>query len=492
VLHRFLIIPSVIRTRNRAVKLAMDLMSLVQSLFHLFGNEQLKRQLLNALPFWVGAVLTGVMAVFYARLFHWAEVATAYIHGKADWSLFILTPICFIMAWRLVAKKAPGSAGSGIPQVMAAIELLSDRPKVSAARLLSMRVVLVKIASSLLMALGGGLIGREGPTIQISAAIFRRINSMLPAWYPRISERNMMVTGAAAGLAAAFNTPLGGIVFAIEELTRTHFNAFRSALLTGVIIAGLTALNFLGPYLYIGFPDLKGVSSWMVLLVFPLAIVSGLAGGWMSRATVGLIQWRKGLRTGFRKHVFVLMGGLFIATLGFTVGIDAIGSGKETMVKVLFTDAKQLEWYVPVLRVIGTIVSFAIGAAGGIFAPSLSAGASVGAVVAEWFSLSGPETNLLVLCGMAGFLTSVTRSPFTSSILVLEMTDSHNVVFHLMLTTLIANSVAALVSGQSLYARLRDVYMAECRDHAVKADDGQGAGVTDDPENDDTAKRTPI
>lgn len=94
------------------------------------------------------------------------------------------------------------------------------------------------------MVFGGGVIGREGPTIQISASIFKTIGDYLPAWYPKISRRNMIVTGAAAGLAAAFNTPLGGIVFALEELTKTHFSYFKSALLTGVIISGLTALNF--------------------------------------------------------------------------------------------------------------------------------------------------------------------------------------------------------------------------------------------------------
>ncbi len=457
----------VVRVRNRVIRFALDLLSLIQSLFELFGNEQLKKQLLNALPFWIGAIITGTVAVIYAGLFHWAELGTAFLFEKARWSLFIVTPICFILAWRMVVRKAPGAAGSGIPQVMASIGLLSDRPKVSDARLLSIRVVLVKLGSSLLMALGGGLVGREGPTIQISAAIFRKVNRMLPEWYPRISERNMLVTGAAAGLAAAFNTPLGGIVFAIEELTRTHFNAFRSSLLTGVIIAGLTALNFLGPYLYIGFPDLKGVSTWMVLLVFPLAIVTGLAGGWMSRSTVRVLQWRDRLSTGLQRHLFVLLGAGCIAFTGYMVGMDAIGSGKEMMVKLLFTDAKEVEWYVPVLRVTGTITTFVMGAAGGVFAPSLSAGASMGALVAEWFNLSAPQTNLLILCGMAGFLTSVTRSPFTSSILVLEMTDSHNVVFHLMLTTLIANAVATLVSRKSLYEQLSDFYMKECREKSA-------------------------
>ena len=105
------------------------------------------------------------------------------------------------------------------------------------------------------------------------------------------------------------------------------------------------------------------------------------------------------------------------------------------------------------------IFSFSAGAAGGIFAPSLSAGATIGAVLAEWFHLSNPETNLIILCGMTGFLTSITRSPFTSSILVLEMTNSHNVIFYIMLTALFSNLVAVSLSRRSLYEHLKEQYL---------------------------------
>ena len=110
------------------------------------------------------------------------------------------------------------------------------------------------------MALGGGVIGREGPTIQVAGSIFRKVNEWLPSWWPKVSKRNMIMTGAAAGLAAAFNTPLGGIVFAVEELTRTHISYFKTALFTAVIIAGLTAQALLGPYLYLGYPDVTNLS----------------------------------------------------------------------------------------------------------------------------------------------------------------------------------------------------------------------------------------
>ncbi len=105
--------------------------------------------------------------------------------------------------------------------------------------------------------------------------------------------------------------------------------------------------------------------------------------------------------------------------------------------------------------------SFTTGAAGGVFAPALSAGASVGAVLSGWMHLSATDTNLLVLAGMVGFLTGVTRTPFTSAILVLEMTDRHNVIFHLMLAGMVASLVALLIDKHSFYDHLKYQYTHE-------------------------------
>jgi H+/Cl- antiporter ClcA len=311
------------------------------------------------------------------------------------------------------------------------------------------------------MVFGGGVIGREGPTIQISASIFKKINDLLPAWYPKISKQNMIVTGAAAGLAAAFNTPLGGIVFAIEELTKTHFSYFKSALLTGVIISGLTALNFLGPYLYLGYPNLDGLHSWIIILTIPLAVITGLSGSGMGNIILYIFKLKKRLENNLQSIIYVAICGLVVAALAVLVDAKTFGSGKEIMVTTLFTNEKHVEWYLPILRIIGPIFSFSTGASGGIFAPSLSAGASIGAVFASWFQLTDTEINLIILCGMTGFLTSFTRSPFTSSILVLEMTNSHNVIFYIMLTALVSNLVATLVSKTSFYDHLKEQYISE-------------------------------
>jgi H+/Cl- antiporter ClcA len=429
--------------------------------FDRIRNEKVKHNVLQAIPFWIASLLTGLAAVLYTRLFALAEKGTAAIIHWHLWLLFIVTPVCFLAAWWLVRQFAPFARGSGIPQVMASIELATPKYNHQVGRLLSLRVIFIKVISSLIMALGGGVIGREGPTIQIAGSIFRKVTEWLPKWWPRISKRNMIMTGAAAGLAAAFNTPLGGIVFAVEELTRTHISYFKTALFTAVIIAGLTAQAFLGPYLYLGYPDMKGLSGSIFFGVVLVAIPAGLMGAGMAKGMLRLFAWKAKFKF-TRQHVFYVVGcALIIAAMAFFIDVRALGSGKELMTASLFSPNKYNPWYLPILRVVGSLFSFTTGASGGVFAPALSAGASIGATISGWLHLTAANTNLLVLSGMVGFLTGVTRTPFTSAILVLEMTDRHNVIFHLMLAGMIASLVAMVVDKHSFYDHLKYQYLRE-------------------------------
>ncbi len=441
--------------------------------FDRIRNEKVKQNLLQAIPFWVASAITGLIAVVYARFFALAESGTSYILHTHAWLLFIVTPLCFITAWWVVTRWAPYSRGSGIPQVMAAIELATPKYNEKVNKLLSLRIFFIKTISSLIMALGGGIIGREGPTIQLAGCIFRKVNEWLPAWWPKSSKRNMIMTGAAAGLAAAFNTPLGGIVFAVEELTRTHISYFKTALFTAVIIAGLTAQAMLGPYLYLGYPDVSHLSSYILLCIAVVAILAGLSGSLMSKFILGIFRWKEKFRFKYQHVLYVTGCALVIVTLAYFVNDRVLGSGKELMTTTLFTNDKYHSWYMPLLRIVGPVFSFTTGAAGGIFAPALSAGASIGATISGWMGLSATDTNILVLSGMVAFLTGVTRTPFTSAILVLEMTDRHNVIFHLMLAGMIASLVSMMVDRHSLYDHLKYQYV-----HAVLHEDDQPASKT--------------
>jgi H+/Cl- antiporter ClcA len=433
----------------------------LKRIFDRSGNEQLKLNFLRAVPFWIASLITGLLAVFYSKIFLLAERSADSLFSAYHWLLFIITPTCFLMAWWLIVRYEKYAGGSGIPQVMAAIELTSPGTNHKTKKLLSLRVIVIKIISSFFMILGGGVIGREGPTIQIAGSVFRKINQILPEWWPKISRRNMIMTGAAAGLAAAFNTPLGGIVFAIEELTKTHISYFRTALFTAVIIAGLTAQGLYGPYLYLGYPVIKDLSIYIFLGVLIVAIFTGLAGSITGRVLLAVMNLKTRLNKYRQQVAFVIVCGLLVATLGFFFNMQLIGSGKTIMTNVLFTSEKYLPWYAPLVRMTGSIFSFSTGAAGGIFAPALSSGACIGSVISGWMNLSDSNANLLILSGMVGFLTGITRTPFTSSIIVLEMTDRHNLIFYLMLAGMISGMVSLLIDRHSLYDHLKTRYLKQ-------------------------------
>ncbi|WP_312076089.1 chloride channel protein, partial [Chryseobacterium sp.] len=197
------------------LKIFTYLRRILKKSFDNIRNEQLKYNLLQAIPFWIGSVITGFFAVMYAKIFAWGENLLHFILDWHDWMIFFIAPIAFVLSWWLVKEFAPNAKGSGIPQVMAAVELANPKEHKLIRGFLSIKIIVFKILSSVILVIGGGAVGREGPTIQIAGSVFRKVNEYLPEWWPKISKKNMIMTGAAAGLAAAFNTPLGGIVFAV-------------------------------------------------------------------------------------------------------------------------------------------------------------------------------------------------------------------------------------------------------------------------------------
>ncbi len=415
---------------------------------------------MQAIPFWVASLLAGLTAVAYSKVFGYAETLLLKTMHWHQWLIFVLAPVCFVLAWICVKAVAPNARGSGIPQVMAAIELATPRNEKYLGSLLSLRILFTKIISSFLMVLGGGAIGREGPTIQIAGSVFYVVHRLIPKSWPRLSNQAFILTGAAAGLAAAFNTPLGGVVFAMEELARIHIRFIRTALFSAVIIAGLTAQGLLGPYLYLGYPDVKNLQFVIFFGVALCAIVAGLAGALMCRLILALMNWKKNF-SAIQNFLFIVFAGLLLAAVAFYLSERVLGSGKELMNEVLFTNEKDGSWQVVLMRVLGPVLCFNVGGAGGVFAPSLAAGASIGSYLAGLLQFAGSNANILILAGMVGFLTGVTRTPFTSAILVLEMTDRHSVIFHLLLAALASNVVALLVDKHSFYDRLKKGYISD-------------------------------
>lgn len=424
-----------------------------------YANSTLKKQFLQFLPFLLASFITGFVAFLYSKIFTFSEKWSHEIFHQNKLYIFIITPLSFFISWFFVRTFAKYSAGSGIPQVMASVELSKPNTHHLVKRFLSLRIIIIKILASAVKVFGGGIAGREGPTIQIAGSIFVEIHKRLPKWWVPISEKNVMIAGAASGLAAAFNTPLGGIIFAIEELAKTHIKYIKSPLFVAVIIAGLTAQGFGGSYLYLGYPK-TNYSGWLVFVgIFITAIVAGYFGSKMCSIIIVMMSFFERFKKNYQQVFIVFFCGFFVATFIYFFGTEVMGSGKELMERLLFTSDKSVEWYLPFLRMNGLIATFSFGGAGGVFAPSLSSGASFGALIAQLLQLTGDNANLLILIGMTAFLTGVTRAPFTSAIIIFEMTDRHSIIFFLLLGAVLASLVCNFVTKRAFYDVLKEKYI---------------------------------
>jgi H+/Cl- antiporter ClcA len=273
----------------------------------------------------------------------------------------------------------------------------------------------------------------------------------------------MLIAGAASGLAAAFNTLLGGIIFAIEELSQFHIKYYKSPLFIAVIISGLVAQGLGGSYLYLGTPRLDVSGFEVFLAVIVVSVLCGYFGSKMCHVMRRTMNFFRTFSNQKWEVGIILLSAILMATAIFFLGTDVMGSGKQIMTRTLFTEDKTVAIYPSFARMAGLITSFSFDGAGGIFAPSLSTGAAFGALIAQVFDLAGGNADLLILVGMAGFLTSVTRTPFTSAIIIFEMTDRHSIIFMLLIGSIIANVISSLVEEKSFYDYLRDDYLAEIK-----------------------------
>lgn len=413
---------------------------------------------LQSVGLWTAAIIVGCLAVGYAYAFRFIETQFESYLVSDPKIVFVCAPIFFLIAWWLVYRYAPEASGSGIPQVMAATELeYEGENKKFVDRLLSVRVALVKIVSSLFCLAGGGAIGREGPTLQVSAVIFHSVGKFVRKLYPESHEQTWVIAGASAGLASAFNTPLGGIVYAIEELGMKHFHRIRTALLSAVIISGLVAQGLLGSYLYLGYPQLEPIPMkewWLVIIV---GILSGLGGALFSQLLIKALNWKSRLKKPWQLGAFAVVCG-FVAALLIVQNKANFGSGGPLISHILF-NRESADTSLTLGRVFATCVAYLSGAAGGIFSPSLTIGAALGSKIAFLFGQS--QINFFAMLGMIGFLTGVTHTPFTSFILVMEMSDRHSAIFPMMVVALLASSAAKSISHQSFYETVRDRWLSQ-------------------------------
>lgn len=412
----------------------------------LFSPRQWRRRLV----FWLGAVLVGLVAVVFAVL---ADAAQHVFRAAMDTHrllVFILAPAGLAASLMLTRRYFPGAQGSGIPQVIAALRL-EDRQRM--ARILSLRIAIGKVLMTLLGLASGASIGREGPTVQVGAAIMQWLGGLQRL--PRHEmERALVLAGGAAGVAAAFNTPLAGLVFAIEELAhglKTHTGA---STLTAVVIAGVTAIVLVGNYAYFGVSaaQLPIGLGWMAVLL--CGLIGGLAGGLFSST---LIHGPRLLPKAIQRFAlnrpagFAACCGLLLALIGLASGGNSYGTGYE-QARLLVEGRPGLPDDFPLWKMLATIVSYLSGIPGGIFAPSLAVGAGIG----DWLSglLPGAPAGAVVLLGMVAYFSGVVQAPITAAVIVLEMTSNPRMAVPLMAASLVGLAASKLVCRRPLYGEM--------------------------------------
>jgi H+/Cl- antiporter ClcA len=269
---------------------------------------------------------------------------------------------------------------------------------------------------------------------------------------------SVMVAGGAAGVAAAFNTPLAGVTFAIEELAAAYEQRMTLLVMTAVLISGMVSLGLAGDYVYFGAMTDTLPLGQAIVVVAVAGTVGGLAGGAFSRLMLefSFSRWRP--LTWMRAHpvITAAIAGLIVAIAGCLTGLTW-GTSYEPA-RLIIIGAKAPPWFGPA-KFAATLATAVSGLPGGIFAPSLATGAGLGDLLRGLFpaSAAGP----VVLLGMAGYFTGVVRAPLTAVVIISEATASHGLLLPLLATALIADSVAGLVCRERLYHGLSKAFMPE-------------------------------
>ena len=410
--------------------------------------------------FWGGAVGVGLAATAFALGSDYAHVMFRRMVAVSPWLPLLVTPLTLAAVAFLTQRYFKGAEGSGIPQTIAAIRMQEGSQR---DRVLSLRLAAAKVLLTCIGVAGGASVGREGPTVQVGAALLYNLSRLVR--FPRhLMERGLIIAGGGAGVAAAFNTPLAGIVFAIEEMARSFEERSSGILLTAVIIAGLAAVYVQGNYTYFGATHgaLTGPTGWVGVLVCGLA--GGLLGGGFSRILLAFaahgLPGRVGIYMRARPVRFAATCGFALALIGLASGGAVYGSGYDEA-KHLLEGSGDVTAAYGLWKMLATFVSFISGIPGGLFAPSLSTGAGIGHVVAQL--LTQADAGALIVIGMAAYFAGVVQAPITAFVIVMEMTDNHQMVVPLMLATLLANAISRVVCPRPLYKALADSYLARMR-----------------------------
>lgn len=416
-----------------------------------------RRLALNAI---ILGVCAGLIAVAFRLLLEKAEHLREIFLKLFSSTYFILPSIVLTTLITatviIITKFSPESSGSGIPHLKGVLH--------EGFQFRDVRVLLTKFLGGII-AIGSGLaLGREGPTIQMGGAT----GSILARWFGSSSdERKLLIcSGAGAGLAAAFNAPLAGLLFVLEELQQKYDKFSLVTAFTATITGTLVCRGLLGQMPIFNFKMLHYPALHLIFWCLLFGMSLGFLGLFFNLFLL------KSMRR-FGKHKLFLAISLGLS-LGF-IGMHSpqmLGSGHNIIYEIL-----QGKFTLPLLgmlffgRFFLTILSYNTGTPGGIFAPLLLLGAIMGAIFHSLVELVHPsefQLETFIVLGMGGMFTAIVRSPLTGIVLILEMTNEFYLLLPLMLISLIAYGIPEYFFNQPIYDDLLSLQIERSRFHQKK------------------------
>ena len=415
-------------------------------------TRRISRKSIAFLFLLAGSALVALTALLFAWMADFALEMNAELVQKYPWFAWVALPFGLPLIVWITRRFAPYTSGSGIPQVLASLALPYGANKT---RLIRLRETLLKIPLTFLAMCAGASVGREGPSVQVGAAVM----SAWGAWCKKhgfafrgMQENDLIAAGAAGGLAAAFNAPLAGVIFAIEELGREVMLRWERQILLGVLAAGFIQVAIQGnnPY-FSGFSGsaLDNMLGWVLGCGLACGIAGGLFGRtlYLGATAFAPTKWREHIR----RHPLITAAliGILLAAIGTLYQGKTYGTGYHEAAQAL-RGIHEAPAGLAAAKWFSTVLTYWTGTPGGIFTPSLTIGAVLGEHIAILTGLT-QGTHVLVLLCMAAFLAGATQSPLTSAVVVMEMTGGQNLLFWLLIACIFASQVSRQFSPRPFY-----------------------------------------
>ena len=408
----------------------------------------------------VVGTLAGLVGVAFEKSVNWVQnvrigaLVEVADHGFLVWPLaFILSALLAMVGYFLVRRFAPEAGGSGIPEIEGALEEL--RP------VRWWRVLPVKFIGGMGTLGAGMVLGREGPMVQLGGNLGRMVVDVFRMRSPE-ARHTLLATGAAAGLSAAFNAPLAGILFIIEEMRpQFRYNLISiKAVFTGVIMATIVFRIFNGDKAVIEVGKLSNAPVNTLWLYLILGMIFGCVGPLFNTLVLRTQDMFQRIHGGNIKK-WVLIGGLIGGSCGVLGLIQPAASGggfNLIPIAAAGNFSVGLLLFIFIARVITTLLCFSSGAPGGIFAPMLALGTLLGTAFGmaamPLFPAYHLDAGTFAIAGMGALLAASVRAPLTGIVLVLEMTDNSQLILPMIITCLGATLLAQFLGGKPLYSTI--------------------------------------